>query len=57
MEVKLRFQDPENCPVPLNRGVVTDTNIMRTFFRYQVLRPLTRGVPKESFNCTESFSI
>ena len=20
MEVKLRFQDPENCPVPLNRG-------------------------------------
>ena len=46
MEVKVRFQDPENCPVPLNRGVVTDTNIMRAFFRYQVLRSLNRGVPK-----------
>ena len=61
MEVKLRFQDPEKCPVPLNRVVpsieVTETNIMWTFFRYQILRPLNRGVPKERFNCTESFSI
>ena len=29
---------------------VTDINIMRTFFREQILCPLNEGVPKESFH-------
>ena len=29
---------------------VTDINIMRTFFREQILCPLNEGFPKESFH-------
>ena len=49
MEVKTGLWDPQKCPFPLNRGVlsieVTDTKIMRTFFWDQLLCPLNGGVP------------
>ena len=49
MEVKTVLWDPQNCPFPLNRGVlsieVTDTKIMGTFFGDQLLCPLNGGVP------------
>ena len=52
MEVKPGFRTLKKCPFPLNRGVhsikVTDTKIMSTFSRDQILSPINRDVPKES---------
>ena len=48
------FGSQKTCFFTLNRGVpsieVTDTKIIRTFLRDQILWPLNRGVPKERFN-------
>ena len=62
MEVKPGLWDPQKCPFPLNRGVlsieVTVTKIMWTFFRHQIFVslewrcPLNRGVPMERFHCS-----
>ena len=43
------FGTQKTCPFPLNRGVPsteeTDSKIMWTFFRDQILCPLNGGVP------------
>ena len=62
MEVKPGLWDPQKCPFPLNRGVlsieVTVTKIMWTFFRHHIFVslewrcPLNRGVPMERFHCS-----
>ena len=48
MEVKPGFWDPEKVSFPLIGGVpsigVTDSEIMGTFFRDQILYPLNGGV-------------
>ena len=45
------FGIQKTCPFPLNRGVpsieVTDSQIMWTFFRDQILCPGNRRVPKK----------
>ena len=47
--LNLGFGTQNKYPFPVNRGVpvieVTDTKIMLTFFRGQILCPLNRGVP------------
>ena len=49
------FRAQKKCPFPLNGGVptieLTNTKIMRTFFRDQILCPLNRTFPKERFHC------
>ena len=50
------FGTQKKCPFPLNRGVpsleVTNTKIMWTFFRDQILYSLNGRVPKERFHCS-----
>ena len=49
MEVKSGFRDPKKVPLSLDRGVplieTTNTKIIWTFLRDQILCPLNVGVP------------